>query len=275
MKNNVLKFSVIASVFLFMTGCSKDDGVDPVNESAEVKEVMLAAEIDSKIDVISDIVLKGFEDNESQVRVLRERFLPDCAVITLDLTTVTKNIVIDFGTEGCAIGDDHMIKGKITLSYDINLETMSFVIKYSFEDFYVDDIKFIGSETIELLKSNERENPQYTMNMDFVVVFADGTNAGRTGTKTREWIEGASTLAWEDNVFETTGSWETKFVNGTTHSTSITTPLRREASCRYIVSGVVELVRIDRTGTLNYGDGNCDNKAIFTNANGEETEIEL
>ena len=107
------------------------------------------------------------------------------------------------------------------------------------------------------------------------MTFEDGTVASRKGTKTREWIEGTLNSNWADHVFLISGSWETNFANGNTHSTNITTPLRREASCRFLVSGVLDLVRTNYTGTLNYGDGMCDNLALFTNEDGKELEIKL
>jgi len=97
----------------------------------------------------------------------------------------------------------------------------------------------------------------------------------RVGEKTREWIEGYDTRTWGDNVYLITGNWTNTFKDGTIFSATITEPLRREMSCRYIVSGIVEFVKGDATGSLNFGDGTCDNLAIYTNAEGVETEIVL
>ena len=124
-------------------------------------------------------------------------------------------------------------------------------------------------------KENENGNPQYSMEMQLTVTFTDGAEVSRSGNKIREWIEGSLNGKWGDNVFLITGSWETNFANGNVHSTSITTPLRREASCRFIVSGAVDLVRTLYSGSLDYGDGSCDNLATFTNESGEEREIRL
>ena len=161
------------------------------------------------------------------------------------------------------------------MSYIADIDAMSLVITYNLEDFFIDDIQFAGTKTVTRQKANDNGNPQYTMDLDLIVTFADGTQASRTGTKTREWIEGSFNGNWGDNVFLITGTWQTNFANGNTHSTTITTELRREASCRFLVSGMVDLVRTNYSGTLDYGDGECDNTAVFTNADGEEREILL
>ncbi|WP_299441566.1 hypothetical protein [uncultured Aquimarina sp.] len=276
MKNNILKFGLIAFCSVVLVGCNSEELTDQVSiDDIDSEEAVLTAKIDDGSEVLSDLTLQGFEDEEGLAKVGNNRFLPDCATVTIELTNTSKNVTIDFGTEGCEIRSGHIVKGKILMSYELNVEAMSLVINYSLEDFFIDDLQFAGSRTITRLKANDNGNPQYSMNLDFMVTFADGTQASRTGSKTREWIEGAFNGNWGDNVFLITGSWETNFANGTMHSTTITTPLRREASCRFLVSGVVELVRTSFSGALDYGDESCDNKAVFTNTEGEEREIFL
>jgi len=276
MKNNILKFGLIAFFSIVLIGCDSEELTDQLPiEGINSEEAGFTAKIDDGAEVLSDLTLQGFEDEEGLAKSGYNRFLPDCATVTIELTSVSKNVTIDFGSEGCEVRSGHIIKGKIFMSYELNTEAMSLIINYSLEDFFIDDIQFAGSRTITRLKSNENGNPQYSMNLDFMVTFADGTQASRNGSKTREWIEGAFNGNWGDNVFLITGSWQTNFANGNMHSTTITTPLRREASCRFLVSGVVELVRTNFNGSLDYGDGSCDNKAVFTNVTGEEKEILL
>ena len=76
-------------------------------------------------------------------------------------------------------------------------------------------------------------------------------------------------------MFLITGDWTSTFKDGTVFSSKITQALRREMSCRFAVSGTIEIDRGDTVGLLNFGDGTCDNLAIFTDSEGEETEITL
>ena len=62
---------------------------------------------------------------------------------------------------------------------------------------------------------------------------------------------------------------------GNVYMKEITTPLRRELSCRFIVSGVLEISRNDNTASLDFGDGSCDAKGILTQPDGTESEVFL
>ncbi len=276
MNNNILKFGFIAFFSIVFIGCNNEETADQLlSDDMDSSETALTAKIDDGAEVLSDLTLQGFEDEEGLAKNGNNRFLPDCAIVTVELTSTSKNVMIDFGADGCEVRSGHIVRGKILMSYELTIEAMSLEINYSLENFFIDDVQFDGSRTITRLKSNENGNPQYSMNFDFAVTFADGTQASRTGAKTREWVEGAFNDNWGDNVFLINGSWETNFANGNAHNTTITTPLRREASCRFLISGTIELVRTNFSGTLDYGDGSCDNKALFTNTDGEEREILL
>lgn len=275
MKNNFLKFGFIAFLLVALVGCESNDDTNDIVEILDTEETTMVAKADNATEALSDIVLQTYEGEEVIGKSAVHPFLPDCVTVTVEVTNTSKTVTVDFGTEGCEVRGGHIVKGKMIMNYEVDVDAMSKTINYSLENFFVDDIQFAGSKTVTRQKENENGNPQYTMVLDFTITFADGVIASRTGTKTREWIEGAFNGNWGDNVFLITGAWETNFVNGNTHSTTITTSLRREASCRFIVSGVVELVRTNFSGTLDYGDGSCDNLAVFTNSDGEESEIRL
>ncbi len=277
MKINILKFGFIALFSILLIGCDSEEQLDqqPI-DTINNQETILITKIDDASEVISDLTLQGFEDEENITKNgFSKRFLPDCAIVAIDIMEGSKRIIIDFGTEGCELRNSHVVKGKIEISYEINIEVRSLVINYTLVDFYVDDIQFAGSRTMTRVRSNENGNPQHSMNIDFEITFADGDQVSRKGNKTREWIEGVGNRNWRDNVFLITGSWETNFANGVTHSTIIKTPLRREGSCRYIVSGVKEFAKTDSSGSLDYGDGSCDNIAVLITTDGEEREIML
>jgi len=88
-------------------------------------------------------------------------------------------------------------------------------------------------------------------------------------------VQGKGTRTWGDNVFLITGNVTTTFKDGAVFTSKITAPLRREMACRFIVSGIVEISKGDRQGTLDFGDGTCDNMATFKNAEGVVTAFTL
>ncbi len=275
MKNIILKFGITVFLAAIFVGCDKDEASDEtLIDAVDLEETELTAKVDNATEVLSDTFLQVYETEESDLKSPIHPYLPECVTITIEITDTSKDVLVDFGEEGCEVRG-HLVKGKLTMSYAIDLDAKTKIITYSLDDFFIDDIQFEGTKTVTRQRMNENGNPQYMMDLDLKVTFADGTEASRKGTKTREWVEGVLNGNWGDNVFLITGAWETNFANGNTHSTTITTALRREASCRFLVSGVVDLVRTNYSGVLDYGDGSCDNLALFTNSDGEEREIRL
>jgi hypothetical protein len=112
-------------------------------------------------------------------------------------------------------------------------------------------------------------HPIVTMNVDITATFPNGNSYVRVGQRVREIVEGFSTPILGDNVYQVTGSWTTSFPNTTIQTSTITTPLKVKLSCilvnkPLIVQGVITFVRNNNTATLDYGNGDCDNLAVFT-----------
>ncbi|MCF6180691.1 hypothetical protein [Lutibacter sp.] len=274
---NFKLFMFVAIGSLFITSCEKNNDVtltDPISD-ADAIAVVEADDISDDINNVVDDYLMGNEGMSA--RPSQESKTSDilpCVTKTIVITGTTKNVTLDFG-EGCELPNGNILKGKIIMSYEVNTDVSSFTVTYSFENFFFNDISVEGENSLVRTRANDNGNPQSTLTFDMKVTWPDGVYASRKGTKTREWIEGFDTRTFGDNVFLITGNWNATFKDGTVVSANITTPLRREMSCRFIVSGVVELQKNDSSGTLDFGDGTCDNVAIFTNANGESHEITL
>lgn len=275
MKNSILKYGLLVFISGVFVGCDTDEANDQTTEPLNQEEVELTAKVDNATEVISDTFLQIYEVEESLVKSPIHPFLPECALVTVEITNTSKEVTVDFGTEGCEVRGGNVLKGIVKMSYVSNIDESTLVINYELVDFFINEVEFEGAKTITRQSTNENGNPQYAMNLDLSITFEDGSQASRKGTKEREWIEGSFNGNWGDNVFLITGEWETNFVNGNVHSTTIVEPIRREASCKFIVSGIVNLVRTNYSGMLNYGDGVCDNKAVFTNVDGDEQEIQL
>lgn len=266
----------LAVGILFFTSCEKSENLaitDPIStdEAATIAE---ADDISDDVNNVIDDFLFSGEGLSSKSSESGKSGMLDCMTKTIVINGTTKSITLDFG-EGCELPSGNVVSGAIIMNFDIDIDTASFTATYSFDNFYFNDLMVEGENTMVRVRENENGNPQSTLNFDVTVTWPEGEVASRKGTKVREWIEGHDTRVWGDNVFLITGNWQAEFRNGTTISANIVEPLRREMACRFIVSGIIELQKNDATGTLNFGDGTCDNKAIFTNSLGEETEITL
>jgi len=280
-KLNVTKqmIMMVAILTLVFTACNDNESVEIETQELDYDEVVLSSEIDKASETMDDISLDVYEAqeaSESETGKLSGGFfpLPDCVTVTLVAEQNSRDITIDFGTEGCEV-HGHVLKGKILLSYTRDQDAQQVLITKTLEDFYFDDKNILGGKTILRQRSNQNENPQFTRTVDLTVIWEDGTEASRTGVKDREWVEGHGSGVWSDNVFEITGNWTSIFRNGNTHSYEVVIPLRRVVICRYFVSGTIDAQRTNFSGIFDYGVGDCDNEATFTFDDGTVREIIL
>ena len=262
---------------LFFISCEKNNDVE-LTEPISDADAIAVVESDDLSDDISNVVDDYLMENEgmsskSESEAKTSDILP-CVTKTIVISGTTKTVTLDFG-EGCELPNGNILSGKIIMSYVVDTDVASFMVIYTFENFFFNDISVEGENSLVRTRANNNGNPESTLTIDMKVTWPDGVFASRKGTKIREWIEGSDTRTFGDNVFLITGNWTATFKNGTVVAANITTPLHREMACRFIVSGAVELQKNDRTGILDFGDGSCDNVATFTNENGESREITL
>lgn len=284
MKTKILFLGLVVS--LFTVSCSKDkeDSVFSADEAG------VNAKIDIANDDVSDIVEGQFNatmDNSTTGKAIEYAAvttnLPTCATVTrvpafgTPLTagqTVTKTI--DFGTTGCAMPNGNILKGQIIATFVYNPTATSHTINYHFNNFYHNAIKFDGDKTftrtMTAATSTSSSHPIVVMNMDMTATFPDGRVFNRIGTRTREIIAGYDTPnVFADNVYQVTGNWTTTFPNTTVQTSTISNsnPLIVKMSCiaankPLIVQGLITFARNGHTATLDYGNGTCDNLAVFT-----------
>jgi len=273
-------FMVTAGVVLILSGCSDNESVDIESQEQDFIEVQRSSEIDEASEAMDDIAIDAYEAQEANENTtgrttgVETLSPPECMTKTIIAEENSRTITIDFGTEGCEVRGN-ILKGKILLSYTRDPEAQEILISKTLEDFYFNDKNILGTKTLLKQRSNANANPQFTKTTDIRVVWPDGSEASRNGTKIREWIEGHASGIWSDNVFEVTGHWTSVFKNGNTRSYTVVIPLRREVLCRYFVSGSLNVERSNVSGVFDYGEGDCDNQATFTNANGDVRAIVL
>ncbi|NNE30985.1 MAG: hypothetical protein HKN40_01315 [Winogradskyella sp.] len=281
MKNlNALKSAILSVVVLGLTftSCSNEDTAIDANSQLETgEELIQAAEMD-KIDVVlGDLIIDAYEEQESNLADksgFYAKDIPACVTITVVAQQGYRQVTLDFGTEGCLVYG-HIIKGQIVFDYTRDPQAQEILINYNLVDFYFDAKQVIGSRTILKELSNDNGNPQFTHDLSVTVIWPNGLEASREGTKIREWVEGFGSGIFSDNVFEISGDWTATFVNGNTHTYEVIIPLRREVICTYFVSGSFDMQRTNFGGVFDYGSGECDNQATFTFNNGQEIEITL
>lgn len=270
---------LLAIVFNF--SCNKEESPEIIEtgetETFEVAQLQASDEselISEEIINIGEDVYATDEIQATSRGSYISDYLPDCVTITTVVTSTSKEKTIDFG-EGCELPNGNLLSGKIILSYLKDMEVATNTLSLSLENFTFNGVSVEGSATVQRMRSNDNGNPQSDAVASFMGEWPDGSSASFTGNRTREWIEGFGSGFWGDNVFlisgkgTYTGKLDNVFVKETI------SPLRRELSCRFIVSGILEISKNDTTVSLDFGDGSCDSKGILTYPNGESEEIFL
>lgn len=285
MKKTILNFLALIAIgsFVFISCDDNDSDSNPELTEAITEEETVALvesdDISDEVDnILEDILVEDFYTTSSKDEAGKDsetqRVIPECMIRTVVKEGNTKTVTVDFG-DGCEIAFGHVLSGKVIMSYVYDLEVKTVTITNTFDGFTFNEVLIEGENVIVRAKENENGNPQSVKTINVKHTWPDDEFVTRTGTRTREWVEGFDTKTWGDNVFLITGNKATTFKNGTVCNSEIIEPLRREMACRFIVSGILEISKGDKNGTLNFGDGSCDNKAVFTNIAGETKEITL
>lgn len=285
MKTQKIILFFFTTFLLFMWSCSKDETSENQENTITSEEAVINAKIDIANDDILDIVEKLESDTYSNPlgRITENTTttftlcnpiitrIPAFGTPISPGTQVTKTI--DFGTTTCELQNGNNVSGKIIISFIFQPTSTTHTITYTLDNFYHNSIKFVGTKTFirELGTSvqNPTIHPIITMNLDMEITLTNGAIINRVGQRVREIIEGQNTPTLLDNIYEITGSWTTTFPNTTTQTSTITSPLRIRMSCLsankpLLVKGIITMVRNNNIATLDYGDGVCDNEALFT-----------
>ncbi|MFD1063140.1 hypothetical protein ACFQ1Q_07765 [Winogradskyella litorisediminis] len=268
--------AIVCLAFAFQSCTDNAEAIDSSQPTAQdTLELARSAEVDAASASVEDIVIEVFQFDEANPNGrVQPPNLPDCVTINVVAQQNFRTVTIDFGNEGCLVRG-HVLKGQIEFTYTRNPEAQQILVTYDLVDFYFDNKNVLGNRTILRELENANGNPQFTHTLDLTVIWPNGAEASRSGLKVREWVEGAGSGVFSDNVFEVTGNWTTTFVNGNSHTYEVLIPLRREVVCTYFVSGTIDVQRTNFGGTFNYGDGDCDNQASFTFNNGTQILITL
>jgi len=263
-RNYVIMTLLLAT--LSFIGCNKEEDTDSGRMTTE------DVSTNNKMDAISNDVSEIAEDQldqQSSGKMNHVSILPDCATVTTTVNGTTWTRVIDFGTTGCQYYNGAMLRGQIIISGSTDFSQSPYVWTYNFNNFYYNNISVSGtktlSRTVQATTALATAHPVVVIDLDLDFTFPNGNTYARTGTRTRELIEGYDTPhIFMDNVYLVSGSWTTNGVNFS-QVTTITTPVRIEISCAYkLVSGVIDIRRNTHNAILNYGSGTCDNIATIS-----------
>lgn len=184
-----------------------------------------------------------------------------CAVdVTIDTVAVPHTLLIDFGPANCTAPDGRTRRGRLNVTFTGRYRDPGTVITITPEDYYVNDHHLQGVKTVTNAGLNGQGQPFFNVTVNGTVTAPDGSwTSTHSYQRTRTWVEGANTLNWLDDVYLITGGGSGISRTGLPFTVAITSPLRVELDCPWIVSGVLQVVPSNlAVRTVDYGNGSCD-----------------
>lgn len=277
MKNQIYqffgKFLFLAfAVLLITTSCDTNDSISDTESAAlmqsEAADILEIENIEESIDDLIESLsfdldqVDLLKSNNSKLYV-NPRKIPECATISASISDKTIIITLDFGA-ACQTEFENVLGGKIHIQIVHNADEGKMMIEHTFEDFTFNEKQLEGTVTKE---RNRRVNatPSYSIiHKELKITWENDSFSLIKSDRKREWIGGFDNQIWSDNVYLVTGNSKITRKNGKTKTILITEALRREAFCKNIVSGKLEITKDDTSSILDYGEGECDDLATLT-----------
>ena len=208
---------------------------------------------------------------ENQSLKTQSTFLPTCATVTVDTSSATKKITVDFGATGCVCSnwDGKVRKGKVYLTYTGRYRQTGYAHSIWTENYYVNNNQHIVHKTVENTGLNASNQPKFNITVDDTVIFAaNGGTFTWKSNRTRTWIAGEPTIGiYSDDVYLIEGQGSGVTRDNKAYTVTITEPLRIDLSCigNHRTAGKITVgVSGKNPLYIDYGNGNCDNVATCT-----------
>jgi hypothetical protein len=188
------------------------------------------------------------------------------------------SMVINYGM-GTHFSNGRVLSGEMIIHNTEEANGNSFMREITYHNFSVDSMMLSGTTTMEIT-NGFNGGKMHNVSEDIWITLSDGSVVHRQSEISREWIEGESTpLVQTDDKMQITGYVSNTIIeNGveTVYKKEIVEPLVKTTSCRYFVSGIIELTSGGNVvATLNYGDGECDDVATLSKTGEEPVDILL
>jgi hypothetical protein len=273
--NKVLSVTALAigAITIFFA-CKKDDkaGADDKRDNQTIAAATQEAEINALYEDAFTIAL-DYNTTESDLNG-GNRKAPDatwndysrCEGVALsidpaDFQTYPKTIIIDF-KGGCTDGN-RTRKGKLKIVVNKIFISPGAVAEITFDNYYVNDIKVEGKQTVQNTSTDAGFGYSYTI-AEGKLTYPSGKVVTYSGNRTLMQKEGADT-PWviSDDVYELKGNASLQD-SSVIATVAIKSGLIRKIVCPYVGKGVVELSVNSFKASIDYGTGDCDNKAVLT-----------
>jgi hypothetical protein len=185
----------------------------------------------------------------------------DCnVIITIDTTSSPKSVTVDYGSSNCTCNDGKTRRGKIVTTFTGQYIAPGTIITHTPIDYYVNDVKFEGTKTVQNMGLNSNGQPYFNVQIDGTATLESGEVVDYISTRVRTWTTGFNTLLNRfDDEYDITGTSEATYSSGEGYSGNTTSPIHIKVGCGFPVSGTLNITPKGKpVRQINYGDGTCD-----------------
>lgn len=201
------------------------------------------------------------------------RYFPECADVTVDGDAFPKTITIDYGDQ-CLTRRGIVKTGKVIISLSDSLKTPGATYSVVYDNVTINgnSVEFMSTYTFE--GENEDGNVVVSWTSSSTREKGDSIIIVREMAHSKEWLDGYGTREISDDKFLLNGGGTITINDTLEFSREIIDPLFYDRTCRFVLSGIIEIKRDGEEMLIDFGDGTCDNIAVVTK-DGESEEIEL
>jgi len=269
----------LISIATLITACKKDSSSSSTtttnNNSSAANLSANGATSDNAFDDAFNIAvqtgydkgLTSLKEQGSGATTLGYNF---CATVTVKPTVGTifpDTLIVDFGA-GCVSNDGISRSGSITYIFSGKLSTPGTTISSSFNNYSVNGYKIGGTYSIKNTSTGASLSLTSAVTSGSIT-YPNDTSYTFSGTKTALLLIPPSNILDPTSfVFNITGGYSISNSFGESLTATITTPLERKQTCKHVDSGIVSFKYTKGTasvnGTLDYGNGTCDDSALIT-----------
>ena len=258
MKKAIYLFS--AFTFTFLISCTK--------EEISSKKDTSAIAVSASIDLVNELDIKSGSQvsyDNSQAKNSNKTSVSPCSTVTMDPVTTSfpKTYYLDFGA-GC-IANGITRKGKLKITFSNYIAETGSTMTVERINYYVNGNKVEGKIVYKNTTLSPNV-PQWTRTVtDGVFTDTKGDVYLNSGMHTVKQTAGVSTFSLDDNTYEMTeGTHTVTKQNGAKITITVLEPLVKIFSCEYVSKGKLKVESSLLSGTIDYGNGDCDNKGTYT-----------
>ncbi len=274
--------TLLISAIALTTACKKDSSSSSsgstTNNSAAANLSANGATSDNAFDDALNLAVQtGYANNLSSIvgqksgsSTLGYKF---CATVTAstDGGHFPDTVKVDFGaTPGCTGNADGITRsGSITYIFSGKLSAPGTTISATFNNYVVNGYQLGGTYSISNT-STQTAISFTTAVTSGTITYPNDTSYTFSGNKVSSLLIPPSNILDPTTfVFNVTGGYTiSNTTTGETLTANVTTPLERKETCAHVDKGIVSFkytaTNISVNGTLDYGDGTCDDSALIT-----------